>query len=285
MRRKWIRCSKRREITWSTRKDRACAIGSRGKWDISEHPVSGQLPVGPWDRQQLIFPDQQLAMQLHQQRDRLFLPQLHSPGHGNVFGLSLHREECVDPSDRLARHLRRRFLRLHKLPAGLRTTTWAGDGVTGHQPVVTPVSVDVRRREEPMTTAFRNIERARGELTQLQGELLELEKHMNSMRESLGNPITELFGTGLDASQETLLAARIAEVVVSRLPLQVSTVRQYVREREAAEYMGVKVATLRAWRLLRSKNGPPFTRVGRMVMYPMAALEEHMRAGLVPYRD
>ena len=64
---------------------------------------------------------------------------------------------------------------------------------------------------------------------------------MNSVRESLGNAITEL-GTGLAASQETLLAARIAEVVVSRLLLQVSTVRQYVREREAAEYMGVKVA-------------------------------------------
>jgi hypothetical protein len=49
--------------------------------------------------------------------------------------------------------------------------------------------------------------------------------------------------------------------------------------------MGVKVATLRAWRLLRSKKGPPFTRVGRTVMYSMAALEEHVRAGLRPYRD
>jgi hypothetical protein len=48
--------------------------------------------------------------------------------------------------------------------------------------------------------------------------------------------------------------------------------------------MGVKVATLRAWRLLRSKKGPPFTRVGRMVMYSMAALEEHIRAGLRPSR-
>jgi hypothetical protein len=58
-----------------------------------------------------------------------------------------------------------------------------------------------------MTTAFRNIERARGELTKLQGELLELDKHMNSVRESLGNAITELFGKGLAASQEALLAA------------------------------------------------------------------------------
>ena len=48
--------------------------------------------------------------------------------------------------------------------------------------------------------------------------------------------------------------------------------------------MGVKVATLREWKLLRSKNRPPLTRVGRMVMYPMAELEERMRAGLVPRR-
>jgi helix-turn-helix protein len=72
---------------------------------------------------------------------------------------------------------------------------------------------------------------------------------------------------------------------VSSLPLQVPIVRQYVREPEAAAYMGVKVATWRARRLLRSKKGPPFTRVGRMVMYLMAALEEHIRAGLIPYRD
>jgi hypothetical protein len=139
-----------------------------------------------------------------------------------------------------------------------------------------------------MTTAF--IERARGELTQLHRELLQLEKRVNSVRESLGRAITELFGTdrqAFTALEETLLAARIAEAVVSRLPvpLEVPTARQYVREREAAAYMGVKVATLRAWRLLRSKNGPPFTRVGRMVMYPIAALEKHMRAGLVPRRD
>lgn len=141
-----------------------------------------------------------------------------------------------------------------------------------------------------MSTAFRNIERAKDELAQLHGELLQLEKRVNSVRESLGKAITELFRTDrqeFPALQEAALAARVAEAVVSRLPIQAPTPRvrkQYIREREAAEYMGVKVATLRAWRLLRSKNGPPFTRVGRMVMYPMAELEDHMRSGLVPRR-
>jgi len=141
-----------------------------------------------------------------------------------------------------------------------------------------------------MPVTFRNIERAKEEIAQLHGELLQLEKRVNSVRESLGKAITELFGTdrqAFPALQEAALAARVAEAVVSRLPIQspTSTVRkQYVREREAAEYMGVKVATLRAWRLLRSKNGPPFTRIGRMIMYPMAELENHMRAGLVQRR-
>lgn len=142
-----------------------------------------------------------------------------------------------------------------------------------------------------MPTPCRNIERAREELAQLHGELLQLEKRVNSVRESLGKAMTELFGTdrpAFPALQEAALAARIAEAVVSRLavPAQSATARkQYVREREAAEYMGVKVSTLRAWRLLRSKHGPPFTRVGRMVLYPMAELENHMREGMVPRRS
>jgi Helix-turn-helix domain len=141
-----------------------------------------------------------------------------------------------------------------------------------------------------MPTTFRNIERAREELAHLHGELLQLEKRVNSVRDSLGKTITELFGTdrqAFPALQEAALVAKVAEAVVSRLPFpaQSATARkQFVREREAASYMGVSVATLRRWRTLRSKNGPPFTRVGRMVMYAMAELEDHMRAGMVPRR-
>jgi len=141
-----------------------------------------------------------------------------------------------------------------------------------------------------VVTPFRNIERAKEEMAQLHGDLLQLEKRVNSVRESLGKAITELFGTdrqAFPALQEAALAARIAEAVVTRLPIPSPTAtarKQYVREREAAEYMGVKVSTLRAWRLLRSKSGPPFTRVGRMVMYPVTELEEHMRAGTAARR-
>jgi hypothetical protein len=92
-----------------------------------------------------------------------------------------------------------------------------------------------------MTITFRNLERAKEELAKLHGELLQLEKRVNSVRDSLGKAITELFGTdrqAFPALEEAALAARIAEAVVSRLPSssQVQTDRkQYVREREAAE--------------------------------------------------
>jgi predicted DNA-binding transcriptional regulator AlpA len=142
-----------------------------------------------------------------------------------------------------------------------------------------------------MPTAFRNIERAREELAQLHGEFLQLEKRVNSVRESLGRAITDLFGTdrpAFPALQEAALAARIAEVVLSRLPvssLAPTARKEYIREREAAQYMGVSVSALRSWRLFRSKNGPPFSRLGKMVLYPVKELEDHMRAGLVPRRS
>jgi predicted DNA-binding transcriptional regulator AlpA len=142
-----------------------------------------------------------------------------------------------------------------------------------------------------MTMVFRNIERARKEVAQLHGELLRLENGVNLVRESLGKAITELFGTdrqAFPALRESALAARVAEAVLSRLPgpAQGATARkQFVREREAASYMGVSVATLRRWRTLRSNSGPAFTRLGRMVMYSMTELEDHMRAGLVPRRS
>jgi predicted DNA-binding transcriptional regulator AlpA len=89
----------------------------------------------------------------------------------------------------------------------------------------------------------------------------------------------------LHTLQETSLAARIAEAVISQLTVlpQAPTAqkKRYLREREAAEFMGVSVSALRSWRLRRSKAGPPFTRLGKMVLYPVAEIENHMQAGLV----
>ena len=40
--------------------------------------------------------------------------------------------------------------------------------------------------------------------------------------------------------------------------------------------MGVSVYSLLSWRSKGSKNGPPYIRVGRIVVYPVAELEKHM---------
>lgn len=139
-----------------------------------------------------------------------------------------------------------------------------------------------------MPTRFRNVERAGEQVAHLHRLLLQLENRMTSVRGSLSATITELFGSNrgaLHTLQETSLAARIAEAVISQLTVlpQAPTAqkKRYLREREAAEFMGVSVSALRSWRLRRSKAGPPFTRLGKMVLYPVAEIENHMQAGLV----
>jgi predicted DNA-binding transcriptional regulator AlpA len=138
-----------------------------------------------------------------------------------------------------------------------------------------------------MSVAFRQIERAEEELAQMRAELSQLEKHLDRLRESVHKALAELFGSDQETFprlEEAALAARIAQLVLSRISVASpngSPGKRYIREREAAEYMGVKVSTLRAWRSLRSKHGPPFVHIGRMILYPVKALEEHMQQRMV----
>lgn len=78
------------------------------------------------------------------------------------------------------------------------------------------------------------------------------------------------------------LDGKIEEVLARIAASGESGRRRYVREQEAAKYIGVSVSALRSWRTKRSKNGPPFTRLGKMVLYPVAQLDEHMRTRTVP---
>jgi predicted DNA-binding transcriptional regulator AlpA len=52
--------------------------------------------------------------------------------------------------------------------------------------------------------------------------------------------------------------------------------QRYVRDVEAAKYLGVSPATLRSWRSKRLTSGPPVTRMGNMVMYSLKSLEQYM---------
>jgi predicted DNA-binding transcriptional regulator AlpA len=56
-----------------------------------------------------------------------------------------------------------------------------------------------------------------------------------------------------------------------------------VREAEAAEFLGVKAATLQQWRFYG--KGPRYVKFGRAVRYPVAELERFVEEhSVTPYR-
>ena len=54
---------------------------------------------------------------------------------------------------------------------------------------------------------------------------------------------------------------------------------QYLTENEVAKALGVCVRTLQGWRLQRRVL--PFTKIGRTVRYPAAAVEKHLAENTV----
>ncbi|SRR5216684_2906843 len=126
-------------------------------------------------------------------------------------------------------------------------------------------------------------------LSDLRIELLQIERQIEAVRESLRIAETQFVRQNGQTqpllSQEELLIARIADVVASRLATTPkganNQTKKYLREREAAQYMGISVSALRSWRTHRSSNGPPYTRLGRMVLHPVSGIEEHMRTRIV----
>lgn len=138
-----------------------------------------------------------------------------------------------------------------------------------------------------MHKTSRGLEQVRAEFSDLLKDFLLLEKRISSLRDSLRKFVEDTFGEdrqALGVLDEMALATRVAQALVARLEIPSHTPinrKRYFRDSEEAEYMGVSVACLPRWRLERSKKGPPFARVGRMVMYPMADLEDFMRERLV----
>jgi predicted DNA-binding transcriptional regulator AlpA len=124
---------------------------------------------------------------------------------------------------------------------------------------------------------------AREELIQLEHEFSRLQTRIEVVRESVADSLVRLFGeerpafTGL---QEEAFIERIAGRVVAQLATapkpQSQGDKRYVRDVEAAKYLGVSAATLRSWRSKRSPSGPPVTRMGKMVMYSVKGLEQYM---------
>jgi len=136
-----------------------------------------------------------------------------------------------------------------------------------------------------MRRTSRSLTDVREELVQIQEEFTQLQKRIEAMQDSVTGSIVRLFGeerpafTGL---REEDLIDRIARSVVARLGTtpkpQTRGERRYVRDVEAAAFLGVSVFTLRNWRSRGEPCSPPVTRMGKMVMYSLTELERFMEA-------
>ena len=136
--------------------------------------------------------------------------------------------------------------------------------------------------------SVQTFEKAKSDVARLRIELVELEKRIKDLRELLHSTELEFLCRSSQSPvfQEERLVASITDVLSKFANAKDSSYERtrYVREGEAAKYIGVTVSTLRSWRTKRSKNSPPYIRLGRMVMYPVAELDGHMRARLVSPR-
>jgi hypothetical protein len=134
-----------------------------------------------------------------------------------------------------------------------------------------PASFNERK---PMRKTLRSLADAREELVPIEQEFTQLQKRIEAVRDCVADSLVRLFGAerpALAGLQEEAFIERVAERVVARLSAspkpEAQGDKRYVRDVEAAKYLGVSAATLRSWRSKRSPSGPPVTRMGRMVLY------------------
>jgi predicted DNA-binding transcriptional regulator AlpA len=151
-----------------------------------------------------------------------------------------------------------------------------------------PASFNERK---PMRTTPRRLADAREELVQIQEEFTHVQKRIDTVRDCVTDSLTRIFGEERPAFaglQEEAFMERVAERVVARLKARpnapVHGGSRYVREKEAAAYLGVSVFTLQSWRSRGEPCSPPFTKVGSMVMYSVKELEQFMEQRTVERR-
>lgn len=134
-----------------------------------------------------------------------------------------------------------------------------------------------------MRRTLRDLADARKELLEIHQEFGRLQKRIDAVKDCVLDSLTRIFGEERPAiaalAEEELiekLAGRVAARLGTQPPSKLSNGNRYVREKEAAAFLGVSVQTLRAWRSRVSRDHPPVTKVGSMVMYSKKALEEFM---------
>ena len=142
-----------------------------------------------------------------------------------------------------------------------------------------------------MRRTLRDLADARKELLEIQQEFARLEKRIDAVRECVTDSLTRIFGEerpAIAALAEEELIEKLAGRVAARLGTLPAAKKQignrYVREKEAAAFLGGSVSTLQGWRSRVTGGGPPVTKVGYMVMYSMKELKDYMEMRTIARR-
>ena len=143
-----------------------------------------------------------------------------------------------------------------------------------------------------MRGTLRDLADARQELLEIQHEFVHLQKRIDAVRDCVPDSLTRIFGEerpAIASLAEEEFIEKLSGRVAARLGAVPAAKKQisdrYVRDVEAAAFLGVSVKTLRGWRSTMSSSGPPVTRMGRMVMYSMKGLEQYMEERTVGRRE
>ena len=142
-----------------------------------------------------------------------------------------------------------------------------------------------------MRRTLRDLADARRELAEIQQEFVQLQRRIDAIRDCVTDSLTRIFGEERPAfaalAEEELiekLAGRVAARIGAQSAAKKDIGNRYVREKEAAAFLGVSVFSLRSWRSRGTGGGPPWTKVSGMVMYSMKELEKYMEARAVARR-
>jgi len=134
-----------------------------------------------------------------------------------------------------------------------------------------------------MRRTLRDLVHARKELVEIQQEFIHLQKRIDAVRDCVKDSLTRIFGEErptITAVAEEELIEKLADRVVARFGALQAGKKQsgnrYVREREAAAFLGVSVFTFQSWRSRATGGGPPVTKVRGMVMCSVKELEQFM---------
>lgn len=119
--------------------------------------------------------------------------------------------------------------------------------------------------QEDLATVGRRLEAVRYAAAELSGELERFPVPGVAHTPSLPEDVVE----------------RVVHTILAQSSRTQGPRKAYLNTREVAEMMGISAGMVIAWRRKKSPEGPPFVKVGKLVLYPIAELEKHFGGKVV----